>query len=72
MPKCKSHKGTLKRIKVTGGKKLKHKRMGTSHLMSSMNGKKVRHLRRPLVVAKPIAKMMERVLHTRLVGRDPD
>jgi len=70
MPKCKSHKGTLRRIRITGGNKVKHRRSGMSHLMSSMNGKKIRHLRQPMTVSKPVAKKMERVLHTRLRGRD--
>lgn len=68
--KLKSHKGTLKRMRVTGKGKVKHKRSGTSHLMSATNGKDSRRLRQALVVSKPVAKKLERVLHMRLIGRE--
>ena len=69
MPKMKSHKGTLRRIRITAKNKIKHKRSGTSHLMSHMSGSKVRSLRKPLTCAKPVAKKMEKVLGLRLNGR---
>ncbi len=47
MPKMKTHKGTKKRFKITGSGKAVHKRVGSSHLMSHKNGKRVRNLRRP-------------------------
>lgn len=72
MPKHKSHKGLLKRVRVTGRGKLKHKRSGSSHLMGSMNAKKKRNLRRPLVVTRSVAKKMEGLLNRRLKGREQD
>jgi len=35
MPKQKTHKGLAKRVKVTARGKVKHRRAGGSHLMSS-------------------------------------
>ena len=70
MPKLKSHKGLLKRVKITGKGKVKHKRAGMSHLMSGTPGKDKRKMNRDLTVSKPVAKMMERMLHIRLIGRD--
>jgi large subunit ribosomal protein L35 len=39
MPKQKVHKGLKKRVKVTATGKVKHKRSGAGHLMSSKNAK---------------------------------
>ena len=39
MPKQKVHKGLKKRVKVTATGKIKHKRSGAGHLMSSKNAK---------------------------------
>ena len=46
MAKLKTHKGTKKRFKVSATGKVSHKRCGSSHLMSHMNGKQVRRLRK--------------------------
>ena len=45
MPKLKTHKGLAKRIKITASGKIKHKRMGASHLMSGTPGKQCRNNR---------------------------
>ena len=50
MPKLKTHKGLAKRMKVTAGGKLKHRRAGASHLMSVKNAKRRRHIRSTAVV----------------------
>ena len=39
MPKQKTHKGLSKRVKVTATGKVKRKRSGAGHLMSSKNAK---------------------------------
>ena len=52
MPKLKSHKGLLKRVRVTGTGKVKFKRSFNSHLRSHKNGQKIRELRQKRV-AKP-------------------
>ncbi|MBI1372654.1 MAG: 50S ribosomal protein L35 [Phycisphaera sp.] len=70
MSKLKSHKGILKRIRITAKGKLKHKAAGTSHLMSAWNGKDIRSKRNAVVVHKSVAKAYEKLLHTRLIGRD--
>ena len=46
MPKLKTHKGIKKRFKVSANGKVKHKRCGSSHLMSHKSGKQVRRLRK--------------------------
>jgi large subunit ribosomal protein L35 len=50
MPKLKTHKGIKKRFKVSATGKVRHKRCGSSHLMSHKNGKQVRRLRKKSVV----------------------
>ncbi len=70
MPKQKSHKGILKRVKITGTGKVKHKRSGGNHRNKHNTGK-VRHkLRTDVVCAKSIAKKMEQLLNAKLIGRD--
>lgn len=46
MPKMKTHKGAAKRFKLTKNGKLKKKRAGLSHLLTSKSRKRKRHLRR--------------------------
>ena len=46
MPKMKTHKGMKKRFKISANGKVRHKRCGSSHLMSHKNGKQVRRLRK--------------------------
>ena len=72
MPKLKSHKGLLKRIKITGRGKITHRRRGKSHLNSVLTGKRSRQLNRTAVADKTVAKKLERVLHMRLKGRQQD
>ena len=45
MPKMKSHKGLLKRIRITGKGKVKFKKAFSGHLRSHKSGKQVRELR---------------------------
>ncbi len=44
MPKQKGHKALRKRVKITASGKVKHKRAGGGHLMSSKNAKRRRRL----------------------------
>jgi large subunit ribosomal protein L35 len=46
MPKLKTHKGMKKRFKISANGKVRHKRCGSSHLMSHKSGKQVRRLRK--------------------------
>jgi len=45
MPKLKTHKGMKKRFKVSATGKVRHKRCGSSHLMSHKSPKRVRRMR---------------------------
>jgi large subunit ribosomal protein L35 len=72
MPKAKSHKGLLKRIRVTASGKVKHKRSGASHLMSGTPGDQKRRMRRPKYVPTSVARKLETSLGRRLTGRNAD
>ena len=50
MPKQKTHKGLAKRVKVTAGGKVKHRRAGAGHLMSGKTSKRRRKLGQPAIV----------------------
>ena len=50
MPKMKTHKSTAKRLKVTSGGKVLHKRPGSAHLLA----KKSRRRKRRFKVLKAI------------------
>jgi len=56
MPKQKTHKGLSKRVKVTASGKVKHKKTGTGHLMSSKNAKRRRRISSCSTLAKGGAK----------------
>ena len=56
MPKQKTHKGLVKRLKVTATGKLKCRRPGGSHLMSSKNAKRRRRIGRPAIITGTAAK----------------
>ncbi|MCC6681964.1 MAG: 50S ribosomal protein L35 [Phycisphaeraceae bacterium] len=66
MPKLKSHKGLLKRIKVTATGKVKTKKSSTGHLKSNKNGDKIRLIREDHYVKGDDIKRFERMLHRRL------
>ena len=68
MPKLKTHKGVLKRVKVTGSGKVKYRKSGLGHLNSHLSGDKQRHLRRDAVVKKADIRRLERLLHRPLKG----
>ncbi len=69
MPKNKSHKSLLKRIRVTKSGKIKHKRANAGHLRSAKSAKRLRRLRKLKEMSNPEAKRMEKLLHRRLRGR---
>ena len=66
MPKLKSHKGLLKRVKVTATGKVKTKKSSTGHLKSNKNGDKIRQLREDHYVQANDVNRFERMLHRRL------
>lgn len=47
MPKSKSHKGLLKRIKITKSGKIRFRRPHSRHIKSNKTGEQVRGYRRP-------------------------
>lgn len=72
MPKMKTHKGSKKRFRVSANGKVKHKRCGSSHLMSHKSGKQVRRLRKKSVLkVSAEARRLRRALQTR-EGTSPE
>ncbi len=62
MPKQKTHKGTKKRFRVTGGGKAKHRSAGTSHRAARMSQKRKRKLRGTTVTAEVNARSIREAL----------
>ncbi|MEA2330863.1 MAG: large subunit ribosomal protein [Thermoleophilaceae bacterium] len=63
MPKMKTHSGAKKRFKKTAGGKLLARHSFTSHNLGKKSAKRKRHLGRPVEVAAPDRKRVERLLH---------
>ena len=59
MPKQKTHKGIAKRVKVTARGKVKRKKAGTGHLMSSKTSKRRRQLGKASLVKTKTADTMK-------------
>jgi large subunit ribosomal protein L35 len=72
MPKMKTHKGMKKRFKISANGKVRHKRCGSSHLMSHKSGKQVRRLRKKstLTVAAEAKRIRYAVLERQGVNAD--
>jgi len=68
MSKGKSHKGLLRRVRITGTGKIKHRRRGSSHLNSGFTGDQRRSVHDDLVVPHNMARKMEKALHQRVHG----
>jgi len=69
MGKNKSHKGLLKRIRVTKTGKVRHRITGHKHLRSGKGGKRLRQMRKDPYIASANAKRLEKLLFRRLRGR---
>lgn len=69
MPKGKTHKATLKRVRISRTGKVKHRSAYHKHLRSSKSGKRLRKLRKDPFMANPDAKRLEKMLFRRLRGR---
>ena len=63
MPKLKSHKGLMKRIKVTASGKVKFKKAFSGHLMSHKSGKKCRQLKLNGYASKADMSRLSAMLH---------
>ncbi len=70
MPKNKTHKGLLKRIRVTKTGLIKHKRCGGKHLRSDKPGSRIRFFRLGRYMTTGEAKRLELMLFRRLRGRN--
>lgn len=63
MPKQKTHKGLAKRVKVTGGGKVKRPKCNSSHLMSGTSPKISRGLTKSAIVEGKRAKKIKTLLN---------
>lgn len=70
MPKNKSHKSSLKRIRLTSTGLVRHNRAFGKHLRSHKSSKRLRRLRTDKFMSNPEAKRLEKLLFRRLRGRD--
>lgn len=70
MPKLKTHKALMKRIKITGRGKVKWKRAFSGHLMSHKTGDKVQKLRQMRTAKAADIKRLKKMLHMQLVRGD--
>ena len=62
MPKNKTHKGTAKRVKVSGGGKLLHERAGTRHKLEKKPSTTTRRLAGVAEIAAPDTKRIKALL----------
>lgn len=62
MPKNKTHKGTAKRVKVSGGGKLLREKAGKRHLLEKKASKVTRRMAGTTEVAPQDAKRISRLL----------
>ncbi|MCH8270077.1 MAG: 50S ribosomal protein L35 [Planctomycetes bacterium] len=70
MPKNKSHKGILKRIRISKSGKVRHRSANHKHLSSHKSAKRLRQLRKDPYMSNPDAKRLEKLLFRRLRGRN--
>ena len=70
MPKLKSHKGLLKRVKITAKGKVKWRKPFKGHLNSHMSGDKLRKLRGTALATKGDVKRLKIMLHRPLKAVD--
>ncbi len=70
MPKLKSHKGLLKRVKITAKGKVKWKKPFKGHLMSCKSGDKLRQLRGTALAKSGDIRRLEKMLHRPLKAVD--
>lgn len=60
MPKLKTNRGAAKRFRKTGSGKFKRKKAYRSHILSSKDRKRKRHLRKPAFADKTNHKKLQR------------
>ena len=69
MPKCKPHKGLLKRVRLSKTGKIRHRSAYHKHLSSHKSGKRLRQLRKDPYMADSDAKRVAKLLFRRTRGR---
>ncbi len=62
MPKMKTHRGTAKRVKVTGTGKFIVKHSGKSHILTKKSRKRKNNLKKDFVVSEGSARKMRILL----------
>jgi large subunit ribosomal protein L35 len=62
MPKMKTHSGAKKRLRVTGGGRVRRGKAGKSHMMTGKNKRRLRRLRKNDMVSKADEPAMLRLL----------
>lgn len=62
MPKLKTHKGTAKRIKITGGGKLIRERAFGNHILAKKSKSRKRNINTPATVGGGNAKNIKKAL----------
>ena len=62
MPKIKTHKGSAKRFKFTGNKKIRRRKAYSNHLFISKTAKQTRNLRKSALVDETNEKRLRRLL----------
>jgi large subunit ribosomal protein L35 len=62
MPKMKTHKGAAKRFKVTGSGKVKCKKSGLRHILTSKSQKRKRAMRHPGILEGQDAENIKKIL----------
>ncbi|MDX9745211.1 MAG: 50S ribosomal protein L35 [Syntrophales bacterium] len=50
MPKLKTHRGAAKRFSITGSGKVKMRKAGSSHILTSKTAKRKRKLRKSVIL----------------------
>lgn len=70
MPKMKTHKGLLKRIRLTKTGLARHKKAGSKHLRSHKSPKRLRRLRKDAYVPTAVTRRLTRLLGTSIRGRE--
>ena len=62
MPKMKTHKGTKKRVKVTGSGKVSVKHSGKSHILTKKSNKRKKRLSQDAIVPKGAERKIKKAL----------
>jgi large subunit ribosomal protein L35 len=62
MPKMKTHRGAAKRFKITGSGKVKMKKQGLRHILTSKSTKRKRNLRHPGILDKADAANIKKLI----------